>query len=330
MRALWSLLLATSVFAASPSSVAQVRDAAAAEALFEEARKLAEEGRYAEACPKFAESNRLDPGVGILLYLGACHERLGEVASAWAAFREAREAAAAQGRADRVATADERIVALEPKLPRLRIVVPPDASIAGLEVLRDDHRLGEAMWGTAVPVDPRVYTIVARAPGYQPWEGTVQAKAGEVVSLEIPPLQLLREGPPTSTGSPTASPPPPTPSPDASRASGSTQRMAAGIVWGVGGASLIAGAAFGLVASSQWSDAKDHCVEGTTPLRCDAEGMAGIDDTETSGLLATILFATGGVAAAAGAVLWLTAPDDDGAAAGVGVDLRGVRAFGRF
>lgn len=326
-----ALAVAASGLVAVPAA-AQTIDAAAAEALFEEARRLAEEGRYAEACPKFAESNRLDPGVGVLMYLGACHERMGRVASAWAAFREARHGAELQGRADRVATATERIAALEPRLPRLRIVVGPDASIAGLEVKRDDVILGEAMWSTPVPVDPGAHAIAAQAPGYEPWEGAIEAKEGQVVSIEIPPLRLARS--PIAGAAPSAGPTPPAdaPPPRATSAgdAGSGQRTAAAITWGVGGASLVAGAVFGLVAASQWSSAQDHCRTGSNPLRCDQEGLDGIESTEASGLASTLFFTIGGVAAAAGTVLWITAPVGDDATAGVGIDARGAHAFGSF
>ena len=42
---------------------------AAAVQLFDEGDKFMQDGHYAEACPKLAESNRLDPQLGALLYL---------------------------------------------------------------------------------------------------------------------------------------------------------------------------------------------------------------------------------------------------------------------
>jgi hypothetical protein len=42
--------------------------------LFDEAERLVASGKYADACPKYAESNRLDPQLGVLMYLADCYE----------------------------------------------------------------------------------------------------------------------------------------------------------------------------------------------------------------------------------------------------------------
>src|SRR5271156_4432999 len=106
---------------------------AAAQALFEQARQLMADGKYAEACPKLAESERLDPGAGTLLNLGHCYEKNGQTASAGVTFKDAAAAADLKHRADWSARAKERAQDLEKTLSRLIIEVPAEARVSGLQ-----------------------------------------------------------------------------------------------------------------------------------------------------------------------------------------------------
>src|SRR5262249_9549066 len=146
---------------------------AAAEALFNEAEKLVASKDYAQACPKYAESLRLDPGVGVMLYLGDCYEHLGKTASAWAEYREAEDLATKRADTKRAALANTRAERLAPKLSRLTIVVATEARVPGLEVKRDGESVGTGQWGTPVPLDPGPHALSASAPGKQSWESSV-------------------------------------------------------------------------------------------------------------------------------------------------------------
>lgn len=188
-RAAWSAALF--VFCAARASRAtEPRDAAAAEALFEEAKQLLEQGAYDGACPKFAESYRLDPATGVLFALAICHERSGKLASAWAEFIDTAGRAHAEQNREREAAARERADALYSRLPFLVIRVEPvTAKLPGLAVQEDDVPLRPAAFGTPLPVDPGKHRVRAEAPAHEPWETTLEigSKPG-LQTITVPAL----------------------------------------------------------------------------------------------------------------------------------------------
>src|SRR5260370_42415008 len=100
------------------------RDPAAAQALFDEGMALIKARDFAKACPKLAESQRLDPGIGTQFHLADCYERQGLVASACAQFLEVASLAMAPGPTDRGQAARKRAQKLRPRFPRLPLVGP--------------------------------------------------------------------------------------------------------------------------------------------------------------------------------------------------------------
>src|SRR6266446_4742742 len=121
-------------------------DKSLAQALFNEGKRLMDSKQYAQACPKFADSQKLDPGVGTLLNLAVCYEKNGQTASAWAAYDEAASAAKGAGQADREKYARERAAALAPLLAKLTITVPQASAIDGLTITRDGVTLPSSAW----------------------------------------------------------------------------------------------------------------------------------------------------------------------------------------
>lgn len=274
---------------------------AAAEALFQDGRRLMDQKKYAQACAKFAASEKLDPRSGTLLNLADCYEKNGQIASAWARFREAQTLAQRQNRPDREKTARERAEALEPKLPKL--VIELAMQPVEVEIRRDGVVVDPGVLGTHVPVDPGKHTIEATARGRKPWQTTIDVSG--TMSVKVPVLELKEEP---------AGPQPIVPQKqpekekekdkDNDEGSWSTQRTFGLVGMGLGVVGIGVGTVFGLTAKSKWSDAQGHCVNA----ECDPEGVTLADDAKSAGNLSTVFFIAGGVLAAGGAVLFFTAP----------------------
>ena len=182
---LWSALLL------APASLAQSETkAAVAEGLYRQARDLMAAGNYDEACPKFAESQRLDPATGTLLNLAACHEKQGKLATAWIEYSDALFAARRDGREDRVEYARERAAELEPKLSRLTLQLDAGADHPGLEIELDGASLGRAVVGAPMPIDPGKHTLRVSAPGKKPSTHVIEiAPLADRKVLSIPALE---------------------------------------------------------------------------------------------------------------------------------------------
>lgn len=129
-------------------------DRARAAQLFVDGKKLMEDGKYADACPKLEESQRLDPGDGTLLRLAWCDEMLGKLATSWALFREGLASAKKSNNDARIKFATEHLAAIEPKLSKVTIQVSPGAAVEGLEIRWDGKTLSKSEWNSEFPVDP--------------------------------------------------------------------------------------------------------------------------------------------------------------------------------
>jgi hypothetical protein len=297
-----SLVLAGRAAAQKPPSPG---DKVAAEVLFNEGKALLGKGSVAEACPKLAESLRLDSGIGTMLYLADCWERSGKPASAWAQFREA-QAVAANGKDPREKTAKARADKLEPTLSRLTIVVPAEGDLPGLVVTRDGAPVARPLWGVEVPVDPGKHVVRATAPKRTAWETTIDVATQGAHDRALVPVLAVAELHDPPAGAATAPPPAePWATPAMVEPSGlGTQRI---LALGVGGAGILGlglGTLFGLRAKSSISDAEPHCAGRL----CDPEGLSSHDDAKSQALVSTIAFAAGGAAIVGAAVLWFTAP----------------------
>jgi hypothetical protein len=258
---------------------------AAANALFDEGKRLMAAGDVDHACAKFEASMQLVDQLGVRLNLADCHERQGRTATAWAEFSEA---ASQAGKRDdvRAAYARQRADALEPRLTKLVISVAPANRLPGLVVRRDNVVVPGEAFGTPLPVDPGNHTITASATGAQPWSTRIDSKMpGELVAVRVPRLIAIRR------------------SEEPSAPSG---RRVLGLGVGAGGIGLVGAAvALGLEARSKWASVGTHC---DASRLCDAEGVSINHRARLYGNAATIAGGAGLAALIVGTVLYVTAP----------------------
>ena len=328
-RATWiSSSLLVAALAAAPQAHAQ-NDKAAAEALFDDAKRLMEAKRYPEACKKFADSQKLDPGVGTLLNLGRCYKENGQTASAWSAYREAASQARAESQSDREDLAREEAAQLEPRLTKLVIEVsPPTAALSGLEIKRDGAAVPQGLWGVPAPVDPGVRTIDVTAPGKKPIHLEARTEgAGATSKIVIPPLE---DGPPplpvAATAGAAAAPPADQGAQPAGDP-GKTQRIVGYVVGGTGIAATGVGIWFVLYARAQ-DQVGDKADEKERQERYHG-------DAKTSRTIGFISIGSGLALITGGIVLVATAPHAAEKASltlvpEVGENRAGLHLFGRF
>jgi serine/threonine-protein kinase len=263
---LWhALLCAALVLSSALSAGAQESaQALASRALFDEARRLMAEGRHAEACVKFEESQRLRSGIGTQFNLAECYEQTGRVASAWSLYLRVAAETKSLGQPEREEVARTRAAALEARLARLTIKVT--APVDGLQLELDGAAMNRATWGIAVPLDPGKHSLVARAAGHETWRGEAVVPEGPAeIMIAVPKLAA-------SAGSTRAAPPLQTA--PTRRAAAGTERRSPSllarrmpyIVGGVGAASVVLGGLLGLRAISKNGEAEEICVDRET--RC--------------------------------------------------------------
>ena len=282
------VLSVANVAHAEPSAA----DRAAAQSLFDEGRQLMDAGRYEEACQRFARSQKIDAGAGTLLNLALCHEKQGLVATAYTEYNDALSQALRDGRTDREQLVRERIDALGPTIPRVRVSFeggPPP----GLEVRLDGEPLVlDALDPGAppLPVDPGVHRFAASAPGRDTRTVEVTVAAGaRVTDVLIPALAVLsaREN---AGGAPAA-------------ASG---RKTTGYVIGLAGLAAIGvGVGFGVNALAKQRESNDKC---PTDRCTDASAVTASDRAVTSAWVADIAIGVGLAAVGVALVIVLTSP----------------------
>jgi hypothetical protein len=321
----WLLPLA---LAARAAHAQPTRDPAGAEQLFNSAKELLKAGDWKGACAKFEASLALDPSISTELKIAKCHEHEGKLARAWSDYQEAikhnRELSdrPEKRRLELEEFAKAQLADLEPRVPKVRVVVPEPPP--GLRIKRGAVELPLAALGDALPADAGTLHITAEAPGFATVERDVVVVEGKTVDVEI---TLSREAaavpapaaPPEAPLTTQASPPPALP--------GNRQRTAGIALMAVGGVSLATAGALGIVTLVKVAQSRGPC---NPQNKCDEFGFDLRNQANTTQSAGFVFAGVGAASAAIGAVLFARAPRVSSVRLRGGVGPMGVFVAGDF
>ncbi len=269
-------------------------DDPAAQTLFDEGRKLALDGKVAEACPKFEASYKLDTkSLGTLLNLADCLEKTGKIASAWSRWAEAYDLARTSGPDERftkaAAVALEHRDALAPRLPKVTFAVRAKGS--KLTIWKDGFLVDPGSYGVALPLDPGEHEVRVQRGDEVLERRTVSASEGgeTQVELDLDAIEALAP-PPKPVSRPVLGPAP-------------RAVTIAGITVGSLGLAAL-GAAAGVFIAAAVREDEAGCRGGW----CSPRGYAAIGDARTLADASQWTLVAGAGLTAVGAALLLVAP----------------------
>lgn len=281
-----------SAAADDPSATSDAR----AKVLFDEGKTLFAEGQYGKACEKLDASFKLSRLSSTRGLLAACFEKIGKLASAWVAYRDAAAIAKNQGNAERAQAAEDKAHELEPKIAWLAIDATAVTKLRGAKITIDGVEQPVAALATALPIDAGPHVVEADAVQYKPRRTTIDIQDGEKQKLVLEPLVF---------------------DPSEQLAAAHHERVSRRRLVGLGiGATGIAtlgvGIAFGITAKLGWNSAQDAgCTsDGECP---NTPAKDQLDSAARNANIATVLGAAGLVVTGAGLALYLTAPKSESA-----------------
>lgn len=294
-----AILLLGSLAPAAASAQASDASKAAARQLTVEGYDALEKKDYAGAAERFTRADTLFHAPTITLGLARAYVGLGKLASAQEAYSKVTHETippnASAAFTNAVADAQRELDALRPRVPTVILNVKgpkaPTLTLDGAEV-------PSAVIGVKMPLDPGKHVIRASAPGFAPAEAALTIAEGKTVTLT---LEMV----------PGAAPPPATaPTQDAPADGGkpSVLKPIGFAVLGVGAAGIIVGGITAGLAAGKHSSLVKQCPDGHCAPSLQPKLQSDVDGYHTLSAVSSASFIAGGVLAAGGLILALTAP----------------------
>ncbi len=294
-RSKWSYVgsLCVALLAGSTSAYGQTQEGKAEE-LFNKAVELSEARKYDEACPLLAESQKLDPRASTLFALADCEREAGKIASSVAHFKaylieyEAMKGDTRKRHDQRANSAKGHIKLQQPLVPTLKLSfaagIPSEFAIS-----RNGESVERISLDKEIPVDPGDQVIIVKVPGHEDTEQriTLAPKDKKTLDLVVGPISTIRDQ-----------------ADDGDKLKSNVRRKVGFVLLGTGAAGVAFGGIMGGLAVGQKGTVQEHC-QG---LDCDPTGLDAVNQGRMFGNMSTIGIAAGGVMAAAGVLLVLSAP----------------------
>ncbi len=306
------VLLLPAVAAAEPSSA----DRATARELGKDGEAALKRKDFTTAADRFARAEALFHAPTLVLGLARAQVGLGKLVDAEESYRkiinEPLPANPPPAFVHAQTAAKAELAAVQPRLAWITITV---SGVDGATVKIDGQPLASAAFGVKRAVDPGAHEIVAEV------SGTVVDRTpvtlGEGQEQSIPLALTAPAGLPAGPAAPSSGQPPAT-APGGTPASGGSMRKTLGFVGiGVGGAALLMGVGTGAGVLAMHGSLKTDCTGG----KCPQQDVSKLGTYDALGAASTAGFIAGGVLAAAGVVLVVTAPKAAPAGATVGWSL---------
>ncbi len=298
---------------------------ARADRLFKEGTESLEKRQFEDACPKLAESRKLDPkALGTLVNLARCNEEWGKTATAYTLYAELEQRATEKKQNERIELAKRHRAALLPKLSRVTIKLAARAPNESAKL--DGDALPADRFDNAFAVDPGPHSLEISAPDRETWKHPFDLAPASNETINVPELA-------PATAVATTKPVPPaaeTAPPPAREEAGSSRKTVGFIVGGAGIVALGVGAFFGVRAIGKKSDVDDQCGDDRAVCRNFSAGHDAYEGAQSSALLSTILVPVGLVATGVGIFLVVTSPKSSSSASVIlapslgGLSMRGA------
>lgn len=258
--------------------------------LFEEGKELSRQGKYQEACDRFARSYELEAATGTQVNMADCEEHLGHVARAWSLFDAAANRSDREDNGVRAQYARRRATALLPRLGAIVVAIEaPDenmqVTVAGREYIPGPE--------IRAYVDPGEIEIRVQQPG-KLFKKSIRVGAGESTQVNVPRLTNGSQGGDTVAVATTTS-------------SGGKKRswvIGAAVLGATGAGALGTAAVLTILSSRGYGDtfADGECMHTPRGPECTPDGLERVASARRVANIATGV-AIGGTVVVVGAVI---------------------------